>query len=179
MNTPTLETERLLLRPFKQEDANEVFECWESDPDVAKYMFWTSHNDIEKTKEWIAFELGQIEKNDWYRFAIVLKETNELIGTALIYYEDEVECWEIGYNLGKKYWGKGYTTEAMKKVVAFAVEQLHLLQIVGRYAKENPASGNVMKKLGFEYEKEIPYECNNGTVMREGIQCRLVVNEKI
>ena len=179
MNTPTLETERLLLRPFKQEDANEVFECWESDPDVAKYMFWTSHNDIEKTKEWIAFELGQIEKNDWYRFAIVLKETNKLIGTALIYYEDEVECWEIGYNLGKKYWGKGYTTEAMKKVVAFAVEQLHLLQIVGRYAKENPASGNVMKKLGFEYEKEIPYECNNGTVMREGIQCRLVVNEKI
>lgn len=90
-----------------------------------------------------------------------------------------MECWEIGYNLGKKYWGKGYTTEAMKKVVAFAVEQLHLLQIVGRYAKENPASGNVMKKLGFEYEKEIPYECNNGTVMREGIQCRLVVNEKI
>ena len=179
MNTPTLETERLVLRPFKQEDANEVFECWESDPDVAKYMFWTSHNDIEKTKEWIAFELGQIEKNDWYRFAIVLKETNELIGTALIYYEDEVECLEIGYNLGKKYWGKGYTTEAMKKVVAFAVEQLHLLQIVGRYAKENPASGNVMKKLGFEYEKEIPYECNNGTVMREGIQCRLVVNEKI
>ena len=91
MKTPILETDRLILRPFKEEDAIEVFECWESDPDVAKYMFWTSHNDIEKTKEWILFELGQIKKDDWYRFAVVLKETNELIGTALIYYEEEVE----------------------------------------------------------------------------------------
>ncbi len=156
MNTPILETQRLILRPFQAEDAADVFECWESDPDVAKYMFWTSHNDIEKTKEWIAFELGQIEKGDWYRFAIVLKETNELIGTALIYFEEEVECWEIGYNLGKKYWGKGYTTEAMVKVIDFAKEQLKITQIVGRYAKENPTSGNVMKKLGFKYEKGYP-----------------------
>ncbi len=69
-----------------------------------------------------------------------------MIGTALIYYEDKVDCWEIGYNLGKKYWAKGYATEAMKKVIEFAISQLKLSQIVGRYAKENPASGNVMKK---------------------------------
>lgn len=174
MNTPVLETERLLLRPFEKEDAEEVFVCWERDPDVAKYMFWTSHNDIEKTKEWIAFEIGQIEKEDWYRFAIELKETGELIGTALIYYEEEVVCWEIGYNLGKRYWGKGYTTEAMRKVMDFAVTSLGITEIVGRYAKENPASGNVMKKLGFEYEKDIPYECNDGAVKREGIQCRWI-----
>lgn len=172
MKTPTLQTDRLILRPFTLEDTNDVFECWESDPDVAKYMFWTSHNDIEKTKEWLAFEIGQIEKENWYRFAIVLKETNELIGTVLIYFEEEVDCWEIGYNLGKKYWSKGYTTEAVKKVMEFATEELELSQIVGRYAKENPASGNVMKKLGFQYEKDIPYECNDGTVIREGIQCR-------
>lgn len=172
MTTPTLETDRLLLRPFTSEDTNDVFECWESDTEVAKYMFWTSHNDIEKTKEWIAFEIGQIEKEDWYRFAIVLKETNELMGTALIYFEEEVDCWEIGYNLGKEYWSKGYTTEAMKRVMEFAIEELGISQIVGRYAKENPASGNVMKKLGFQYEKDIPYACNEGAVIREGIQCR-------
>lgn len=174
MQTPILETERLLLRPFRLEDARGAFECWESDPDVAKYMFWTSHNDIEKTKEWLTFEMGQIEKEAWYRFALELKDTNELIGTALIYYEEEVESWEIGYNLGKRYWGKGYTTEAMKKVIEFAVESLNISEIVGRYAKENPASGNVMKKLGFQYEKDIPYECNDGQIKREGIQCRLI-----
>ena len=102
MNTPVLETKRLILRPFRQDDARTVYECWESDPDVAKYMFWTSHNDIEKTKEWILYELGQIEKEDWFRFAIVKKETDELIGTVLIYYEEEVQNWEIAYNLGKK-----------------------------------------------------------------------------
>jgi len=177
MRTPTLETDRLVLRPFKQDDALTVFECWERDPEVAKYMFWTSHNDIEKTKEWIAFELGQVEKDDWYRFAIVLKESNEVIGTALIYYEEEVQGWEIGYKRGRKYWNKGYTTEAMKKVLEFGVEVLKLSEIIGRYAKENPSSGNVMKKLGFQYEKDIPYECNGGKVLREGIQCRLMVGE--
>lgn len=176
MNTPTLETNRLKIRPFREGDTVDVFECWESDPDVARYMFWTSHNDIEKTREWISFELGQIEKEDWYRFAIELKDTNTLVGTVLIYFEEEVDCWEIGYNLGKKYWGRGYTTEAMKEVIDFAKNQLHISQIVGRYAKENSASGRVMDKLGFKYEKDIPYECNNGTVVREGIQRRLVID---
>jgi len=90
MNTPVLETERLWLRPFQRTDVEAVFEGWESDPDVAKYMFWTSHNDIERTKEWIDFECGQIEKDDWYRFAIVQKESQELIGTGLIYFEEEL-----------------------------------------------------------------------------------------
>ena len=71
MTTPILETERLLLRPFQQEDALDVFECWESDPEVAKYMFWTSHNDIEKTKEWLSFEIAKLKK---------------MTGTALLLY---------------------------------------------------------------------------------------------
>ena len=175
MNTPVLKTERLLLRPFVKEDARSVFECWESDPEVAKYMFWTSHSDIEKTREWLSFEIGQIPKDDWYRFALVLKKTHELIGTALIYYEPEVECWEIGYNLGQKYWGYGYATEAAKQIISFAKEKLGILEVVGRYAKENAASGNVLRKLGFEYEKDISYECNDKTVLRAGIQCRLVL----
>ena len=62
----------------------------------------------------------------------------------------------------------------MQKVIDFARTELKIEQIVGRYAKENPASGKVMDKLGFQYEKDIPYECNNGTVKRDGIQCRLI-----
>lgn len=175
MNTPILETKRLLLRPFELADAQEVFDCWESDPEVAKYMFWESHNDINKTKEWLLFEREQISEDDWYRFALVRKDTDELIGTGLIYYEEEVESWEIAYNLGKKYWGQGYTTEAMKAILDFAKEKLQLREVVGRYAKANPSSGNVMKKLGFQYEKDIPYECKEGEPPLEGMQCRLVM----
>lgn len=173
MNTPILETERLYLRPFRENDARDVFECWERDAEVAKYMFWSSHNDIEKTKEWISFELGKIADDKWYRFAIDLKEKNELIGTGLIYWEEEVENWEIAYNFGKKYWGKGYATEAMKKIIEFAKNELCISKIVGRYAKENVASGNVMRKLGFVYKKDIIFECNNNAVRRDGIQCEL------
>jgi len=173
MRTPVLNTNRLYLRPFTVEDAQDVFDCWESDPDVAKYMFWCSHNDIEQSKKWVRKEKNKIEDADWYRFALILRENDALIGTGLIYYEEEVNCWEIAYNLGKKYWGKGYATEAMKEILSFAHDELGIEEVVGRYAKENLASGKVLRKLGFKYEKDIPYECNRGKNLREGIQCRL------
>lgn len=173
MKTPILKTDRLILRPFRPEDAQAVFDGWESDPDVARYMFWTSHHEIEQTRKWIAFEISQIGNPDWYRFALELKASGELIGTALIYYEEELRSWEVGYNLSKAYWDCGYTTEAMGCVLAFAKEQLGVSEVAGRYAKENPASGRVLEKLGFQYENDIPYPCNDGNIVREGILCRL------
>ena len=73
MKTPELETERLLLRTFRETDVEAVFYGWENDAEVAKYMFWASHNDIEKTKQWINSEMGKIDKDDWYRWALVKK----------------------------------------------------------------------------------------------------------
>lgn len=176
MKTPYLETERLKLRTFKFGDAEEVFNCWESDPRVAKYMFWTSHDDINKTKEWIQSEIDKIESNDWYRWCIEEKSTGNIVGTCLIYYEDEVENYEIAYNLGYEYWGKGYTTEAMKKAIDFARNDLKIKELIGRHAKENTASENVMLKLGFKYVKDIPYECNDGAVLLEGKMYRLYLS---
>jgi len=173
MKTPVLKTNRLLLRPFSIDDVQDVFYCWENDPDVSKYMFWSSHNNIDKTKEWILFEINQIDKDDWYRFAIVLKKTNELIGTGLIYYEEEMKCFEIAYNLGKKYWQKGYASEAMQTIIQFAKEKLQLKEIAARVAKENIASIKVIEKLGFQYEKDILLLCNNGKIHRKGIQYKL------
>ncbi len=162
MKTPIFETERLILRTFCLEDANEVFECWESDPDVARYMFWTSHNDINKTIKWINKEISKINSDDWYRWAFISKTTNELLGTGILYWEEEYGKYEIAYNLGKKYWGYGYATEAMREIIRFAKEDLKIREIMGRHAKENPASGNVLEKLGFTYIKDIPYKCNRG-----------------
>lgn len=168
MRTPILETERLILRPLCIEDSQEVFDGWECDPDVARYMFWTSHNDINKTKEWLNFELSKISSDDWYRWGFVIKESRELIGTGLIYFEEEYHLFEIGYNLGKKAWGYGYATEAMKEIIKFAGHELGIKEIIGRHAKENKGSENVLKKLGFKYVKDCPYACNNDTVIFEG-----------
>jgi ribosomal-protein-alanine N-acetyltransferase len=168
MNTPMLETERLILRAFLMDDAEAVFSCWESDPDVARYMFWTSHNDINKTIEWVEEEIRKIESDNWYRWAFVHKKTGELLGTGLLYIEEEYNQFEISYNLGKKAWGCGYTTEAMHEVIRFAKEELGIKEIMGRHAKENTSSGNVLEKLGFTYNKDIPYECNRGENLYEG-----------
>lgn len=70
--------------------------------------------------------------------------------------------------MGKKAWGYGYTTEAMQGIIHFAKENLGITEIVGRHAKENPASENVMKKLGFKYVRDIPYECDEGKYVYEG-----------
>lgn len=168
VKTPILETERLILRPFCMEDARDVFQCWESDPDVAKYMFWESHNDINKTIDWVKKELSKINADDWYRWAILLKETGELLGTGLIYVDEHYGKFEIAYNLGKKAWGFGYTTEVMQEVIKFAKEELKIKEIMGRHAKENLSSGRILEKLGFKYVKDIPYECNRGKNLYEG-----------
>ncbi len=69
--------------------------------------------------------------------------------------------------------GRGLCDGSVKCVIDFAMTMLAINEIVGRYAKDNPASGKVMAKLGFQYEKDIPYACNDGAVIRQGIQCRL------
>ena len=61
----------------------------------------------------------------------------------------------------------------MRCVLDFTQTKLGVVEVVGRYAKDNPASGRVMEKLGFQSETEIIFPCNDGSVMRPGIQCRL------
>jgi len=176
MTTPVLETERLLLRPFTMEDTQEVFECWESDADVARYMMWESHYDIEKTKDFIKYEVSMILSDQWYRWCIEDKNTKTIYGTCLVYFNDEENCWDISYNLGKKFWGSGYTTEAMKKAMDFAIHTLKLKEFVAAHAIENPASRRVMEKLGFKYECDIEYICNGGNIHTTGKNYRLKIS---
>ncbi|HWT27326.1 MAG TPA: GNAT family N-acetyltransferase, partial [Mobilitalea sp.] len=121
-----------------------------------------SHNDINRTLQWVEEEISKIDADDWYRWAFVIKGTEELIGTGILYFEEEYDKYEIAYNLSKKAWGFGYTTEAMREIIRFAKEELKITEIMGRHAKDNQASGKVLEKLGFTYVKDIPYACNRG-----------------
>lgn len=168
MKTPILSTDRLLLRPFRMSDLESVYNGWETDPDVAMYMTWTSHNDINKTKDFLEMELNKIDANDWYRWAIVNKENDELIGTCIIYNSESSDCYEVAYNLGKKHWGNGYITEAMSEAIAFAKNNSLTNKLLGGCAKINKASEQVLKKLGFKYVKDAPYDCG-GKMMLDGV----------
>lgn len=173
MNTPQLETERLILHQIKREDIQDIFRCWMRDEEVSRYMYWKSSDDIKETEEFVDYELGMIASDEWYRWIIMQQDTEEIIGTCLIYFNEEEKEWDISYNLGKAYWGNGYVTEAMKEVLDFAKNELGIKKVIAIHANENPASGRVIEKLGFRYEKEVPYECNGGEIQTTGKFYRL------
>lgn len=168
-----LETERLVLREIRNEDVFPIFECWMRDEDVSRYMWWKASNDINAAKEFVRFELGNLRNDKWNRWIIIKKDTKEIIGTCLIFYNQETRHFDVSYNLGKKNWGKGYVTEAMKEAMKYGAEVLGIKEYVTSCAKENKASARVLEKLGFRYEKEIPYECNGGEIKTIGKLYRL------
>ncbi len=157
MRTPILETERLILRPLVVSDANEIFRNWTSDPEVAKFMRWNLHTDVEVTRGWLEIEEQNVESDQYFTWGFVKKETNELIGSGGLVYQQDLNMFELGYNLMKKYWDMGYTTEAAKEIIRFAQYDLKQNQLFCRHAVENYASGSVIKKLGFIYQKEGSY----------------------
>lgn len=174
MKTPVFETNRLILREIREDDVNDIFHCWMQDEDVSRYMWWKASDDIAEAEAFVRFELEQIDNDQWNRWLILEKNSQVVIGTCLVFWnEDDPEPhWDISYNLGKKYWGKGYATEAMQEVLKYAKENLHMTECITSYAKVNTASANVLHKLGFVDEKSIDYECSGGERVTEGLICR-------
>ena len=113
-----IETERLYMRPFVLEDASAMFENWASDPETLKYVTWDAHASTERTRESIKRWIEQYRKPDTYKWAICLKTSpDQVIGDISVVSQDqESQSCELGYILGKKFWGKGFMTEAVKAV---------------------------------------------------------------
>lgn len=158
MQTQKLETERLILRKLKLEDENEVFNNWTSDDEVSKYVRWSTHKSIEDTREYLKNTMETYKKEQNAEWGIVLKETNELIGAMGCFFNDKEKRYEIGYNISRKQWRNGYTTEALKRVMDYLINVEHITSFICSHAKDNPASGAVMKKAGFKYVKDATYE---------------------
>jgi Acetyltransferases, including N-acetylases of ribosomal proteins len=151
-----LETERLVLRPLTLADAAVAFHGWTGDAEVAEYVSWLPHYSIEDTVKWID-EIkwaDDISEMDCFIWGFVLKETGELIGSGGLIWEEDWQLYQVGYNIMKTYWGRGFTTEAMRTVLAFAADELGLKKLAGGHAKENIGSRRVLEKLGFVYDRD-------------------------
>ena len=151
MKTPTITTERLLLRPLTLDDAEFFYSKIGSDIEVQKYMLWNLHESIDDTIEWLKEEESKLENDDYYDWAIVIKENNKLIGSGGLIYNENGGLFEVGYDIMKEEWGKGYVTEFVKRILDFATDELGQKEVLGRHVTANPASGRVMLKAGFEY----------------------------
>lgn len=147
MNTPTLETERLILRKFSENDLEALFLILK-DEEVNRFLPWYPVKNMEETKEFYKerFVLKYIQPQG-YAYAICLKQDNFPIGYIKV---DMEEHHDFGYGLRKEFWHKGYATEAGKAVVEL-VRKDGLPYITATHDKNNPRSGNVMKKVGMKY----------------------------
>lgn len=155
LGTRNLETERLILRKYKIEDARGMYENWGSDPKCNIYLPWELHENVEQTKE-IITEWISLYKDDKFNWIIELKETNEVIGGInVVKLRKRENICEIGYCIGSKFWNKGYTTEALRKIIEFLFEECELYLIEAKHHKTNISSGKVMEKSGMIIECEL------------------------
>lgn len=148
MNTPALETERLILRKFTENDLEALYKIF-SDEEVNRFLPWFPLKTMEEAKAFYEKQYAsQYSQNCAYHYAICLKEDHSPIGYVNISTEDS---YDFGYGLCKAFWHKGIVTEAGKAVV----EQLKrdgIPYITATHDVNNPRSGGVMKQLGMKYQ---------------------------
>ncbi len=152
--TVRLETERLILRPFVKEDASAGFYNWMSDEKVTEFLRWPTHKDASISERVVKEWIEEYEKNKaFYQWAIVPKDLNEPIGTiSVVDMNEKVEMVHIGYCIGSKWWGNGYTGETFTRIIPFLFEEVGVKRIEAQHDPNNPASGKVMMKCGLKYE---------------------------
>jgi len=152
--TIPLETNRLILRRFTVTDDSAMFNNWCADPDVTKYLTWPLHESIEVTRYVLSdIWLSRYDEPNFYQWAIEIKDTHELIGSiGAGKQDDKINMVHIGYCIGKNWWRKGYTSEALIRLVRFFFEEVGVNRIESRHDPRNPNSGKVMQKAGLRYE---------------------------
>ena len=151
---PTLETDRLILRPFTLDDAPVVRELAGAH-EVASTTFTIPHPYPQgHAEEWIGAHAELAAKGIIYVFAVVRKADRALMGSIGIVIGSGRPHKRalINYWLGLPYWNQGYATEAARRVIAFGFEELGLNRIEATHFLRNLASGRVLQKVGMAYE---------------------------
>lgn len=147
MNTPTIETKRLILRKFTKNDIEALYKIY-SDKDVNKFLPWFPVKSLDEAK--VLFEEKYAEKYERpqaYAYAVCLKKDNCPIGYIKV--DTEGAC-DFGYGLRKEFWHRGIMTEAGRAVAA-QVKKDGLPYITATHDVNNPHSGGVMKNIGMKY----------------------------
>lgn len=146
-----IETDRLLLRPWAEADAAELYK-YAKDPDIGPIAGWPPHTGVENSREIIRTVLSAPET-----YAVVLKSTGEPVGSVGIMFGENSSApmqaneAEIGYWIGKPHWGKGLIPEAVKALIVRCFEDLGCSAVWCGYYDGNEKSKRVQEKCGFRY----------------------------
>jgi RimJ/RimL family protein N-acetyltransferase len=151
-----LTTARLTLRPFTQSDAAALFRIF-SDDEVVRFWSVGAWTDIVQAEKMIDEAIAAYRDGGLSRYAIVLRDTDELIGICNLrgFFEQNRRC-ELGYALGSTYWGRGYAFEALEALLGHAFSALDMNRIEADIDPRNDASARLLEKLGFRQEGYMP-----------------------
>jgi len=151
-----IRTPRLFLMPLAVSDAPQVFK-WAGDAVVNKYLIYNLYHSVEEVERWLA----SIRNNETL-FGIFLPD-GTLIGSADCSLCERGNVRELGYNLHKSYWGKGYATETCLALIAYTAEKFGTQDFYVLHAVENVRSQRVIEKCGFTFEKFGSYQKQDGS----------------
>lgn len=150
----TIETERLRMRPWQMEDLQDFY-TYAKDPDVGPWAGWKPHGSIEESQEILSRWVNNTDGND-IKIALEDKATGRVIGSIGIEpdgHRPGIEgCRNLGYVLGKDYWGRGLMTEAVRAAIDYAFQVLKLRLLTVTHYTINERSRRVIEKSGFTYE---------------------------
>lgn len=149
-----LETERLILRPWSLNDAEECFTV-RGDAEVMRYIGTGEPNkDVEQTRVWLARMIAHQAQHGFCFWAVVDKRSAQVIGCCGIGYQrDGGLPVEFGYNLARSAWGRGLATEAAAAALHYAFENFDLPELAATVDSRNVASQRVLEKIGFVYQR--------------------------
>lgn len=151
LGTRTLASPRLTLRRLAVEDAEAVYANWASDAEVTRYLHWETHPDVEVTREVLKTWVESYAQAGYYNWGIEVDGV--LVGNiAAVACDARSQRAEIGYCIGRAYWGQGIMTEALRLVLRFFFEEVGLHRVYLRFDMENVGSGRVMIKNGLTLE---------------------------
>ena len=152
---PTLQTERLVLRPFTLDDARAVQRLAGDHAIAATTLLIPYPYPDGAAEQWIGTQQEEFDQGKGVVFAITLRDVGSLTGAIGLNIEQKHARAEMGYWIGKTYWNHGYATEAARSLLKYGFETLKLNRIQAHHFTRNPASGRVMQKIGMKHEARL------------------------
>ena len=159
-----IQTPRLILREFCPDDDEQMF-LLNSDPDVIRYTGDSAYPSVEEARKSL-IHYDQYKKYNRGRLAMISRETEEFLGWCGLKFLENTRETDLGFRLHKKFWNKGYASEAGQACLEYGFYTLDLPVIIAHAMSENKASIHVLKKLGMKFLRDFDFDGNKGVFMQ-------------
>ena len=157
-----------------------MYRNWASDPEVTEFLTWPAHTGIDVTEKVLESWISRYEDGAYFNWAVLLKGSGDVIGNiAVVRLDEGTETAEIGYCLGKRFWGQGIMPEALKAVTDYLFDRAGLNRITAYHDIRNQKSGRVMEKAGMKREGVLRQAKKNNTGIHDAVIYGIVYSDRI